>query len=60
MSVHYDLSDITDGPLVKKIIRAFWILNKRMPVAPPEDILTEGVEGTKGQHGQTRQGEDKS
>ena len=60
LSVHYDLSDITDGPLVKKSIRASWSLNKGMPVAPPEDILTEGVGGTKCQHGQKRQGEDKS
>ena len=60
LSVHYALPDITDGPLVKKSIRASWSLNKGMPVAPPEDILTEGVEGTKGQHGQKRQGEDKS
>ena len=40
-SLHYDLSEMVEGPLIKKSIRSFWTLNKRMPVAAPEEDLTE-------------------
>ena len=57
-SLHYDLSDLVDGPLVKKSIRAFWILNKRMLVAPPEEELAaEGwqtLRANMGNRGRTR------
>ena len=40
-SLFYDLSDMVEGPLIKKSIRAFWTLNKKMPVAIPDEVLTE-------------------
>ena len=39
-SLHYDLSDLLEGPLIKTSIRAFWALNKRMPVPSPEEKFT--------------------
>ena len=39
-SLHYDLSDLLEGPLIKKSSRAFWALNKRMPVPSPEEKFT--------------------
>ena len=40
-SIHYDLSDFVDGPLVKKSIRSLYHLNNRMPVGFPEEHMTD-------------------
>ena len=41
-SIHYDLSDRLDGPLIKKSIRAFYNLNRRLPASCPNENLTPG------------------
>ena len=39
-SLHYDVSDMLNGPIVKKSVRAFWTLNEHLPVFMPPDEMT--------------------
>ena len=40
-SIHYDLSELIEGPIIRKSIRSFWLLNQRMPLACPGTPLTD-------------------
>ena len=59
-SIHYDLSDLVDGPLVNTSVKAFYHLNKRMPVGFPEERLTDeefaALKSGMGKKGQKKRG----